>query len=613
MLGYSVGVPVTFDVTLTIVSALIAVAGIAMGLLAAGARSGVFAIVAGGGVIGLSIAAMHYTGMVAYRVEGVVRWLPEYVVASIVLVTGLGIAFVASIRATRGRIPLIGWPLVILIAAIVALHFTGMAGFSVTPLSAVPPHTNEAVFASMAAAIALVALLVVGLGVSTHFVERRTFSQSQDELEHIAMHDALTELANRHSFSVELEKVCGRLASEPCGFALLMVDLDRFKPINDTLGHPAGDAVLQKVSDRLRHAVRRGDLVARIGGDEFAVILRNVESVMQVEAIADRVVEVLGRPFLVNGNVAELGGSVGIAHAPQHGTGAEELIQHADVALYTAKREGRERYTMFRTELMEDIMRRRALEVDIRRACMRDDFDVHYQPIVCSRTKRITGAEALLRWTCEGRGEVSPTEFVPLAEELGLVTRIGAGVLRRACRDAASWEGELNIAVNISPVQLLDPRLPQTVMQALAEAGLPASRLELEITETALLGNVDQAHRTLSRLRDMGVRISLDDFGTGYSSLSYLHQFPINRIKIDRSFVEKLPTDAGSISIVRAIAQLGASLGLEITAEGIETEDQYAFILEQGCGHVQGFLISKAVPSERFTQLLRDADSARAA
>ncbi len=253
---------------------------------------------------------------------------------------------------------------------------------------------------------------------------------------------------------------------------------------------------------------------------------------------------------------------------------------------------------------MEALRRRRFLEADLRRACMREDFKVAYQPVIDPRTGRIMGAEALLRWTCEERGPVSPAEFVPIVEELGLVSRIGAGVLRQACRDAASWPEEIDITVNISPVQLLDPRLPQTVIQSLEESGLPASRLELEITETALLGNDEAALKTLRRLRELGVRISLDDFGTGYSSLSYLHRFPISRIKIDRSFVQQLPDDPGSASIVRAIAQLGESLNLQITAEGIETAAQLDFITEHGCDHVQGFLISHPVKSEEIIHLL---------
>jgi EAL domain-containing protein (putative c-di-GMP-specific phosphodiesterase class I) len=255
---------------------------------------------------------------------------------------------------------------------------------------------------------------------------------------------------------------------------------------------------------------------------------------------------------------------------------------------------------VFEPTLMEIIQRRRSLEAALRRACMRDEFTIVYQPVFASRSGAVTGAEALLRWTCPEHGEISPAEFIPIAEELGLVSRIGADVLHQSCKDAASWPAHIDLAVNVSPVQLLDPRLPQTVAQALADSGLAPHRLELEITETALLNNDQAALRTLTRIRDLGVRISLDDFGTGYSSLSYLHRFPISRIKIDKSFVQKLPDDVGSASIVRAIAQLGASLNMKITAEGIETDSQLSFIRDHGCDEVQGFLTGRPIPPAAF-------------
>jgi diguanylate cyclase (GGDEF)-like protein len=504
-------------------------------------------------------------------------------------------------------------PSSILAAAIVGLHFTGMAGFVVTPIAGMPGGAHSDTFIAVALAITMVALLIVGMGVSTYLVESRAQSESQDQLKHIAMHDNLTELANRHAFSTALASECRKLTRYGRPFALLMVDLDRFKPINDTLGHPIGDLVLQKVAGRLRRAVRSGDMVARIGGDEFAIIAFGVSDCTQAGQLAARVVEILSRPFIVDGNVAELGGSVGVALAPAHGTETEQLVQHADVALYSAKRAGKDRFCLFEAAMMDAMQRRRFLEVDLRRACMRDEFTVVYQPIIESVGGTITGAEALLRWHCVGRGDVSPAEFIPIAEDLGLVSRIGATVLRQACMDATTWPEQLDVAVNVSPVQLLDPRLPQIVAQALQDSGLNSARLELEITGTALLGDDEAALRTLNQLRDLGVRISLDDFGTGYSSLSYLHRFPISRIKIDRSFIQKLPYDAGSASIVRAIAQLGESLDMKVTAEGIETSEQLSFISEHGCDHVQGFLISRPIKTADFITLLHDRSGSIAA
>ena len=604
MLGYEVGAPVSLDGAPTVLSALIAVGGIALGLAATTFRRVPGAPVLGGAIIGLAIAAMHYVGMFAYRVDGMVSWDASYIAASLILTTILSAACVLRLRAGRqeGAVVQAG---LLLTMAIVGLHFTGMAAFSVTPMPGYSVGADSEAFATMAAAIGLVALLIVGTGISTYLLERKTNSDGETRIAHIAMHDSLTDLANRRQFTKALRSECEKLAKYGRPFLLLMVDLDRFKPINDTLGHPVGDEVLRRVSKRLRVAVRGGDMVARIGGDEFAVICFGANDERQAELIAQRIVDLLSRPMIIQGNVVELSASVGVAIAPEHGTDPEQLTQRVDIALYSAKHNGKHTHRFFDPALMETIQRRRALEASLRRACMRDAFTIAYQPVFNSGGTRICAAEALVRWTCPERGNISPAEFIPIAEELGLVSRIGSSVLKQACADAVSWPAHIGLAVNVSPVQLLDPRFPQTVRQALDEAGLPAERLELEITETALLNNDEAALKILLKIREMGVRISLDDFGTGYSSLSYLHRFPISRIKIDKSFVQRLPDDVGSASIVKAIALLGDSLSLEITAEGIETDSQLSFIREHGCDHVQGFLTGHPMPNETFMDLTR--------
>ena len=603
MLGYRPGVPVSFDATLTIVSALIAVAGTAAGLGLATLKNERLGAILGGAGIGLAISAMHYVGMFAYRVEGLVEWLPGYVAASVILSMAFGILTIRALqRAPGAATPVVA--VALFVGAILTLHFTGMAAFTVTPIAGLGGGADSETFIAMASAIAMVALLIVGAGISTHLVERSTYTDSQVKLRHQALHDALTEIANRRAFAEALSAECRKLERYGRGFALLTIDLDRFKPVNDTLGHPVGDEVLRRVARRLRSAIREGDLLARTGGDEFAVIAYGARTSEEAEAVAARIVEVLCRPFVIDGQVAEIGASVGLCFAPDHGTDAEQLVHHADVALYTAKNEGRARFCLFRPELNDALQRRRTIEADLRRACMRDEFNVVYQPIIDAHSGECTGAEALLRWTNDDRGTVSPAEFIPIAEELGLVSRIGAGVLKQACFDATEWPHHLGVSVNISPIQLLDPRLPQLVSQALADSGLAATRLELEITETALLGNDEMAMKSLQAIRALGVTISLDDFGTGYSSLSYLHRFPISRIKIDKSFVQKVPTDHGSVSIIRAISQLGASMNMRVTAEGIETDEQRDFMLTQGCHNLQGFLIGRPVPKPEFVAFL---------
>lgn len=603
MLGYEVGAPVTLDGLLTVMSALIAISGIGFGLVLAALPEWKFAPVIGGATIGLAIAAMHYTGMFAYRVDGIVRWDPAYVFASLAAATVFGGLTLARLTNGPSRYRIIHSG-ALLTLAIISLHFIGMAAFVVSPMPGVSSGADSAAFSSMAAAIGMVALLIVGAGISTYLLERKTEFDNRSKIAHIAMHDALTDLANRRQFTAALEAECGKLRAGGRPFALMVVDLDRFKPINDTLGHPVGDKVLKRVSERLRTAAQAGDIVARFGGDEFAIINFGVCGSEAASVIAERVVEILRRPIVVDGNVVEISGSVGLALAPQDGDQPDQLIQHADVALYAAKHGGKSMYCAFEPSLMDGIKRKRALEASLRRAAMRDDFGLVYQPVIDAVHGTISGAEALLRWHCADHGDISPDEFVPLAEELGLVSRIGSWVLHKACEDAAKWPAHIGVSVNVSPVQLLDPRLVQMVSQAIDKASLAPERLELEITETALLGNDETALATLERIREMGVRISLDDFGTGYSSLSYLHRFPISRIKIDKSFVQKLPDDPGSASIVRAITKLGENLNLLITAEGIENESQLAFLRGQGCRYVQGYLTGRPVANDAFLGII---------
>ena len=602
MLGYQPKAPIDFDGALTVVSALIAVFGIGFGLLLATVRKPRFAATIGGATIGLAIAAMHYVGMFAYRVDGLVQWDWRYVMGSIIFVMAGSIMVIHLLRQARTRREI--WQAGgVLTASILGLHFAGMAGFSVTAMDGYSQGADSEAFAALAAAISLVALLIIATGISTFLFERKVSSERERRIAHIAMHDSLTSLANRHQFTTALQRETKRLLHVRRPFTLLMIDLDRFKPINDTLGHPVGDQVLQRASSRLKHAARDGDLVARIGGDEFAIIAFGVGDSRSAEAIADRAVEILSRPMIVDGNVIELSCSIGMAMAPEQGTRAEVLIQHADVALYAAKHGGKNTYRSFEPRLMDIIRRRRSIEAALRRACLRNEFSLVYQPVFSSVDGKITAAEALLRWTCEDHGEVSPNEFIPIAEELGLVSRIGGDALRQACSDAAQWPDHIDLAVNVSPVQLLDPRLPQLVVQALSQSGLAPCRLSLEITEQALLNNDEAALRTLNRIRELGVQITLDDFGTGYSSLTYLHRFPISRIKIDQSFVHKLSEDGTSASMIRAITQLGSSMSMKITAEGIETEEQLAFIREEGCDDLQGYLTGRPVDLAGFLAL----------
>lgn len=428
----------------------------------------------------------------------------------------------------------------------------------------------------------------------TDITERRT---AEAKIVHLARHDPLTGVANRALFRQKLDEACADAATAQ-SFALLLIDLDHFKTVNDTWGHLVGDKLLSEVADRFRATVRTGDLVARLGGDEFAIIAHNVSQSAQIVALAERICRAARQPFVVDGNPLLIGASIGIALAPEDGRRAQELLHAADLAMYAVKAEGRGTFKLFSRELDAEQKARRALESDLRTAIVERQFQLHYQPIKSLGSNTVTAYEALIRWKHPERGMVPPLDFILLAEETGLIVPMGAWVLETACADLARSSTEARVAVNLSPLQFRDKGLLATIAGALERSGLPAHRLEIEITESALLYNDQLTQAHLNALRDLGAHITMDDFGTGYSSLGYLMSYPIQSIKIDRSFVAGLGEKASSTAIVRAITTLANSLGLSTTAEGVETERQLTVLRELGCTEAQGYLFSKPMPGE---------------
>ena len=420
--------------------------------------------------------------------------------------------------------------------------------------------------------------------------------RAESQIAFMARHDALTKLPNRSLLAERIEQAIAQAGRGP-GFAVFCLDLDNFKQINDTLGHQAGDELLCTVADRLRACVREVDTVARLGGDEFAVIQSSLRNSEDAERLARRIVECVGAPYELNGHRAVIGCSVGISLAPGDGTTDEKLLKNADVALYRAKSDGKGTWRFFEPAMDAELQRRRALELDLREAMERDEFELFYQPLYDLRLDRISGFEALLRWRHPTRGLVGPDQFIPIAEEIGLIIPLGEWVLGRACEQAATWPNELKIAVNVSAAQFRGDDLIDVVANALAASGLPAHRLELEITESVLLANSAETLATLHKMRALGLRIALDDFGTGYSSLSYLRSFPFDKLKIDKSFVWDGTADHGSKLIVRAIISLGKSLGMRTIAEGVETIEQLSLMRAEGCNEAQGFFFSRPVPA----------------
>jgi len=424
----------------------------------------------------------------------------------------------------------------------------------------------------------------------------------QQRLAHLAHHDGLTGLLNRVMFRERLAEGLQRVG-QGLEFALVCVDLDGFKTVNDTYGHAAGDKILKAVGKRLRRCAGEADAVARLGGDEFAIIHHSSDVRRTAGDLGARIVEAVEAPVEIEGTQATVGASVGMALAPRDGSEADLLMQRADVALYCAKQEGRGASRLFEPEMETDIRERRELAEDLRKALANRDLDLHYQPLVNVSTGEITGFEALIRWHHPERGLVPPVEFIPVAEECGLINQIGEWVLVQACCEASGWPADLNIAVNVSPVQFRGGLLMLVVAQALSKSGLRANRLELEITESVLLEDDESSLAILRQLHELGVRISLDDFGTGYSSLSYLQRFPFDKIKIDASFIAQVGDDVGDIGIVHAVVGLANRLGVATTAEGVETQGQLDVIRAEGCTEMQGFLFSPPRPADEIADL----------
>lgn len=428
--------------------------------------------------------------------------------------------------------------------------------------------------------------------------------QAKQKIDWLARHDPLTEIANRHHFREQLKTWFDALQVGG-GFALHWIDLDHFKEVNDTFGHPAGDALLKSVAKRLRKVLRGSDLVARLGGDEFAVLQAGAASQAEATKLAKRLMRTLAEPQHVLGHKVTAGASIGIALAPKYGSSPEELMKHADLALYSAKTSGRCTYVFFQPEHLRVSGNRRELEQDLQLALSKGQLELHYQPIVDLKQKTVTSLEALMRWNHPTQGTIAPGDFIPLAEETGLILEMGKWALHQACRDAITWPDQIKVTVNISPIQFEYGDLYKVVKDALRDTGLEPHRLELEITETVLLRDEAKVHDTLHKLRKLGVQIALDDFGTAYASLSYLRSFPFDTIKIDRSFIRDLdgPQRTDCVAIINAVVGLANQLKMGAVAEGVETLDHLETVSRAGC-EVQGFYFSKPVQASEVQAVL---------
>jgi diguanylate cyclase (GGDEF)-like protein len=472
------------------------------------------------------------------------------------------------------------------------------------------------IFSGLSVGLVLLGLILIGLFSRHNQLLERAHGDLHaltGRLAHAANHDALTGLANRVLFHEQLEAHLTRWQQKGIGFAALCLDLDRFKSVNDTLGHEVGDALLKAVADRLRNCLRDGATVARLGGDEFGILHEAPDGLEPCTALARRIVERLSAPYSVAGQEIVIGASIGIAPVKADIVSPDQMLKRADLALYEAKSQGRGLFCYFEPGMEARLDARRSLEIDLRKALANDEFELFFQPQVNLKLNQINGFEALLRWRHPTWGKVSPAEYIPVAEEIGLISPLGEWVIRTACAEAVKWPRGIKVAVNLSPVQFRSGTLVHSVRHALERTGLPPRRLELELTETSLLDETEATMAALHELRRLGVRIALDDFGTGYSSLSYLRSFPFDRIKLDRSFVRDLASRRDAMTIVQSIASLGAGLGMATVAEGVETKEQLLQVQTAGYTEAQGYYFGRPKPAHELVYSLDPTFSAPSA
>lgn len=591
MLAYRNDIAASFEPLLTVSSLIVAIAGIALAFLAslAGTPGG---WLAAGVLLGGSISAMHYMGMFAYRVQGLLIWSPAYVVLSVAAAIVLA---TLALWSEAHRRPLLALGAFIL--CILALHFTGMAALAVVPFGNVEGVGAD--FEGLAIAITCGALLIAATGAASHMIDSDVNEKALDALREMALSDPLTGLPNRNSFMSFLELKLARARSEGRSFAVVMIDFDKFKAVNDVHGHAGGDEMLRALAERMRTCLNDGEFLARMGGDEFAAIAP-LPAGRQAESFIRRLEASIATPVRIKEYDVLPHASFGISLYPQDGETAAQILGNADLAMYRAKADPARGVCYYEPSMDEVARARRELVLELRRALERGEFELHYQMQArLSTVDRpsdapvVIGYEALTRWRHPVRGNVPPAEFIPLAEESGLILPIGEWVLSTACREAAGWVQPHRVAVNLSAVQIAHGDVPGLVTRVLAETGLDPRRLELEITETSIIEDREHCLAALTQIRALGVTVAIDDFGTGYSSLDALRAFPIQRIKLDRSFMRDIAASPEALAILRAVLALGRSLDIRVLAEGVETVEQLNLLEAEGCSEVQGFLLGR--------------------
>jgi diguanylate cyclase (GGDEF)-like protein len=624
MLAFSLPIRLSYDLLWTLVSLFVAI-GVSAFALRIVTRPTIrrLDILIGGVLMGAGICSMHYMGMHALKMNPGIDYDPAIVALSIVIavvasIVALWLAFtLRSAYGWRAQVKKAG-AAVVMGMAVITMHYVGMeaARFGLGSVCMAKGGVNAdwlAVLVGMAAFSLLTITLLLSV-VDSRLATRTaslvdSLSQANSQLHHLALHDTLTRLPNRSLLEDRITHAITSSARSGKRFALMFLDLDRFKTINDSLGHHYGDKLLQGVAERLTSGLRAEDTVARLGGDEFVVLLAEINAPTAAGSVAQKLLESLAQPMDIEGQQQSISGSIGISIYPEDGTSLRELMSNADSAMYHAKKVGRGNHQFFAPEMNAAAGARLQLEQALRLALERKEFELHYQPKVDVATGAVIAMEALVRWRSPTRGLVPPYEFISVAEEIGLIIPLGAWVLRAACEQNQAWQdaglARLRVAVNLSAYQFRQKDLPEFVAGVLQETGMAGEFLELEVTESVVMHNPQEAVRILEQLSEQGIHISVDDFGTGYSSLSYLKQFRLDTLKIDRSFVRDINSDADDAAIVRSVIALAHSLRLQVIAEGVETAEQLEYLRALGCDQYQGYFRSKPVPAAEFEAMLR--------
>ncbi|SDT59246.1 putative bifunctional diguanylate cyclase/phosphodiesterase [Pseudomonas prosekii] len=618
MLAFNLPIDLGYDFALTALSLTIAILSCGFALwLVSQPKLPVWQLAFGALVMGSGISAMHYTGMAAMLMQPGIDYDPTLFGASLVIAVGASAAALAIAFRLRQHTPYVGLirggAAVIMGFAIVGMHYTGMAAARFPDGSFCGAALGGLSGKGLDNVVLITTLAVLSIALLTSILDARLEARTADlahsltvanrELTQLALHDPLTGLPNRMLLADRIEQAMSKVQEQGGCFALMFIDLDGFKPVNDAFGHHMGDQLLREVGIRLREDLRSQDTLARIGGDEFVLLVRLIEPSDALN-LASRQVELIARSFQVADHDLQISASLGIAMFPGNGHTAQELLMNADAAMYHAKGAGKNGYSFFDASMNSNARKQLQLLQDLRAALDQQQFRLYYQPKFDASNGRAVGAEALLRWVHPTQGMLLPAKFIELAEKTGLIIPIGEWVLNEACRQMREWYvlgyTDWRIAVNLSALQFCHAGLVQSVAKALATHHLPANSLTLEITETTAMSDADASMTVLQELSDMGVDLSIDDFGTGYSSLMYLKRLPANELKIDRGFVRDLEHDSDDAAIVSAIVALGQALGLRIVAEGVETGVQQDFLTRLGCDSLQGYLLGHPLPAERF-------------